>query len=124
MKINDDIGLTLFDICLRVEKKIFKEIMHGHALAQEPLPMGSHEIYNFGRPFLGHHYYTPSLSEPCPWVQKKIFKEIYQFYTFYPKILPLGVGGGHEIYNFLSPYPTDATYQIWNWPTGSGEGYF
>ena len=26
--------------------------------------------------------------------------------------LPLGVGG-HEIYNFLSPYPTDATYQIW-----------
>ena len=20
---------------------------------------------------------------------------------------------GHEIYNFLSPYPTDATYQIW-----------
>ena len=26
--------------------------------------------------------------------------------------LPLGVGG-HEIYNFMSPYPTDATYQIW-----------
>ena len=26
--------------------------------------------------------------------------------------LPLG-GGGHEIYNFLFPYPTDATYQIW-----------
>ena len=23
-----------------------------------------------------------------------------------------GGGGGHEIYNFLSPYPTDATYQI------------
>ena len=21
--------------------------------------------------------------------------------------------GGHEIYNFLSPYPTDATYQDW-----------
>ena len=31
---------------------------------------------------------------------------------FYPNITsPLG--GGHEIYNFLSPYPTDATYQIW-----------
>ena len=29
--------------------------------------------------------------------------------------LPLGVGG-HEIYNFLSPYSTDATHQIWlNW---------
>ena len=26
--------------------------------------------------------------------------------------LPLGLGG-HEIYNFYSPYPTDATYQIW-----------
>ena len=26
--------------------------------------------------------------------------------------LPLGVEG-HEIYNFLSPYPTDASYQIW-----------
>ena len=50
-------------IRLGVEKKIFKEIMHfyydlyGHALAQEPLP-GGHEINNFGRPFLGHHYYT------------------------------------------------------------------
>ena len=33
------------------------------------------------------------------------------FSTFYPKTTtPLG--GGHEIYNFLSPYPTDATYQI------------
>ena len=30
---------------------------------------------------------------------------------FYPKItFPLG--GGHEIYNFLSPYPTNATHQI------------
>ena len=27
--------------------------------------------------------------------------------------LPLWVGGGHEIYNFLSPYHTDATHQIW-----------
>ena len=43
---------------------------------------------------------------------EKIFKEIHQFYTFYLKITsPLGEG--HEIYNILSPYPTDATYQIW-----------
>ena len=27
---------------------------------------------------------------------------------FTPKLSPLGVGG-HEIYNFSSPYPTDAT---------------
>ena len=39
--------------------------LYGHTLAQEPLHRG-HEIYNFGRPFLGQHYYTLSLSEPCP----------------------------------------------------------
>ena len=26
--------------------------------------------------------------------------------------LPCG-SGGHVVYNFLSPYPKDATYQIW-----------
>ena len=37
-----------------------------------------------------------------------------QFYTCYPQITSLlDGGGGHEIYNFLSPYPTDGTYQIW-----------
>ena len=30
--------------------------LYGHALSQEPSPAG-HEIYNLGRPFLGHHYY-------------------------------------------------------------------
>ena len=34
---------------------------------------------------------------------------------FFPKIPPPPPFGGgcHEIYNFLSPYPTDATCQIW-----------
>ena len=27
--------------------------------------------------------------------------------------LPLCGGGGHEIYNFLSPYPRNATYKFW-----------
>ena len=31
---------------------------------------------------------------------------------FVQNYLSLGVGG-HEIYYFLFPYPTDATYQIW-----------
>ena len=35
-------------------------------------------------------------------------EEIHQFYTFTPKLPPLGDGG-----HFLSPHPTDATYQIW-----------
>ena len=76
--------------------------------------LGGHEIYNLGRPYLGHYYYTLSFYEPCHGV-KKIFKEIHINFThFTPKLPPLGVGGGHEIYNFLSPYPTDATYQIWS----------
>ena len=30
--------------------------LYGHALAMNPCPRG-HEIYNFGRPYLGHHTY-------------------------------------------------------------------
>ena len=61
---------------------------------------------------IGQSSHDFRLYGPCTGVEKKILKEIHQFYTLYPKITPLGVGG-HEIYNFLSPYPTDATYQIW-----------
>ena len=54
--------LSLSDLCLGVEKKIFKEIMHFHYMTYMATPLhknpcpGGHEIYNFGRPFLGHHY--------------------------------------------------------------------
>ena len=56
-------------------------------LHKTPCP-GVHEIYNFGRPFLGHHYryYILSLSDLCLGVEKKIFKELHQFYTFYTQI--------------------------------------
>ena len=84
-------------------------------LQRNPCPRG-HEIYYFGRPFLGHHFYILSWSQPCPCVEK-IYKEkhIYRFTRFTPNLPRLGIGkgGGHEIYNFLFPYPTDATYQIW-----------
>ena len=43
--------------------------VHGHALAQEPLPEG-HKINNLGRHFLGHHYLILSLSELCLEVEK------------------------------------------------------
>ena len=33
-----------------------------------PSPVGN-ELYNFGRPLLGHHYYTLSLSNICPAVK-------------------------------------------------------
>ena len=38
-----------------------------------------HEIYNFGTPFLGNHYYTLSLFDLCLGVEK-IVKEIMQFH--------------------------------------------
>ena len=57
-------------------------------LHKNPCP-GGHEIYNFGRPFLGHHYYTLSLYGLCPRVEKekKIFFQKYINCTLsYPKI--------------------------------------
>ena len=48
------------------------------------------------------------MSDLCLEVEKKIFNEIHQFYTLPQITSPWG--GGHEIYNFLAPFPTDATY--------------
>ena len=78
-------------------------------LHKNPCP-GGHEIYYTGRPFLGHRYHTLSLYgvDHVPEKRKKIFFFKFQFYPFYTKITFLG----HEIYNFLSPYPTNATYRI------------
>ena len=42
-------------------------------LHKNPCPE-SHEIYNFVRPLLGHHYYILSLSDLCMGVKKKILK--------------------------------------------------
>ena len=92
-------AISLYDLC-------------GYAIPKNPCP-GGHEIYNCGRHFLGHHYYTLSLYGSAQEQIKKIFRDTHQFYTFYPKITsPWGGVGGYEFYNFLSPYPTDATYQI------------
>ena len=35
---------------------------------------GPHEIYNFSRPYISHHYYILSLCDLCLGVEKKIFK--------------------------------------------------
>ena len=124
---------------------------------------GGNEIYNFGIPFLGHHYYILYLSNGCPrgkkikhitirpcpstrtlalgvmqfitfadpylvimttYVDRLInaqeqrrgfLKEIHQVYTFYPKhTCRYPWSRGHEIYNFLSPYPPrNIAYHIW-----------
>ena len=44
--------------------------------------------------------------------EEDVLKKYIDFTLLTPKLPPLGVGG-YKIYNFLSPYPTDATYQIW-----------
>ena len=63
--------------------------LYGHTLAQEPFPRGS-ESYNFGRLFLGHHYYIISLSNICMGVKKKNFKKnnafsLYDMRTYMAK---------------------------------------
>ena len=45
-------------------------------------------------------------------LRRRFLKKYSKLTLFTPKLPPLWVGV-HEIYNFLSPYPTDATYQIW-----------
>ena len=69
-----------------IEEK-FKEIMHFHYMTymaatpehKNPCPR-AHEMYNFGRVFLVHHYYILGLFHLCLGVEKKIFKEIAHFH--------------------------------------------
>ena len=92
---------SLFYLCLWIDKKIFKEMMHFHYMTYMATPYhknicpGGHEMYNFGRPFLGHHYYIISLSDLCLGIEN-IFYEVlvHQFYTFFPQITFPWVGGG------------------------------
>ena len=145
-------------------------IYMGMSQHKKPCPWG-HEIYNFGKPFFGHHNCILNLSDLCLGVQKTLFeKRIMHFkyndlkyitmpqyknsgpgvmkvtmlvnpslviitihlfclnhahqqrrrlkkplilHFISPNYLPQGQGDG--IYNLLSPYPTDATYQIWTY---------
>ena len=44
-----------------------------HPPQSPPTPEhGDHEIYSFGNPFLGHHYFILNASARCPRVEKKI----------------------------------------------------
>ena len=102
--------VSLSDLCLGIEKTILNAFslydLYSLAPAPESRPWWS-LIYNFGNPFLGHHYYTLSLTEPCLGIEKKIFFRKYIDFTLLtPKLPPLKLRGrrrGHEMYNFLSP---------------------
>ena len=50
---------------------------------QNPYPRG-HEIYNFGRPFLGPHYCIHRLSGQCLGVEKEIMHFHYMTYPTMP----------------------------------------
>ena len=101
------------DLCLGVEKKIVEEIMHLHYSTylstpqhKNPFPRG-HEIYKFGRPFLGYHYYKLGLSNLCLGVEKKIVKEIIHFHCIIYMTTPQQKNTcprGHEIYKFGGPF--------------------
>ena len=86
----------MYEVFLR--KKIFHNITYmATPMHKNSCPRG-YEIYNFGRPFLGHHYYKLSLSDLCLKVEKKIFKEIIFFslhdlcgHTLAQEHLPRGV---------------------------------
>ena len=105
-------AFSLSVICLRVETKIFKEIMHFHyityiatPLHKSPCPRG-HELYNFSRPFLGHYNYILRLSVLFLGVEKKILKEIMllRYMTYMATLLHKNpCPGGHEIYNLVDP---------------------
>ena len=50
--------------------------------------LGGHEIYNFSKPFFGHHYYILGLSELCLGVEKEIVEEIMQFHCMTYMVTP------------------------------------
>ena len=72
--------LSLSGQCLGVEKKTLKDIIHFDFMTDMAKPQhknpcpGSDEIYNFGNPLLGHHYYTLSMSKSCPGVKNCFLK--------------------------------------------------
>ena len=43
---------------------------YGHAQHKIPCPRG-HEVYKYGRPIVGHHYYILSLSDVCLSVENR-----------------------------------------------------
>ena len=79
-----------------------------------------HEIYNLGRPFLGHQYYILSFSNLCMGVEEEIFKEIMHFYIKSYMAMSWHKNPchrGHEMYNFGRPF-LGHHYYILGFPHG------
>ena len=95
--------------CILIEKNIIhlNKMTYMATPWHQNLSPGDHEIYNFGRPFLGHHYYIPSLSDLSLGVEKKIFKEIMYFHYMTYTATPYRKNPcprNHERYNFCKHF--------------------
>ena len=105
-------GVIKLSILVEQRTLFFTKIMHFHYMTYMATPLHQvnclrdHEIL-VDPSVLCYHYYVENFSDLCPRGEMKISKEVHQFDSFY-----LGVGSDHEIYNFLFPYPLDATNQI------------
>ena len=102
-----------------VEEKIFKEVIHFHYMTYMATPQHknactrNHEIYNFGRPFLGHHNYIHTLSVLCLGVENKTFKEIMQIHHMTYMATPLQkdpLPESHTISNFGKRFLVSFSY--------------
>ena len=81
---------------------------------KNPCP-GGHEIYNFGEPFLGHHYYTLSSPDLCLGVEKMIFKKKMYFHYITYMATPQNknpYSRGYEIHNFGKPFLSLYNYAL------------
>ena len=77
-------------------------------------------MYIFGRPFLGHHYYIPSLYGPCPGVEKKIFLRNASILNFlHQNYLPVGKGGMKFTISCLLTLQMLDTKSGQDWPSSS-----
>ena len=81
------------NLCLNEEKKILKEkiiILTYLATPQHNNSCsGDHEIYKFGRPFVGYYNSIITLSVLCLGVEKKILKKIMHFHYITYMATPL-----------------------------------
>ena len=94
--------LSLSDLCLIEEKKIFNEILIFIKWSRPSTRTPAHETYNFGRLFIGHHYYLLSLSNN----RKEEYERNTQFSNILlPNYLPLGWSRGSWKLHFLIPSP-------------------
>ena len=75
-------------------------------LHKKPCP-GGHEIYTFGRPFFGYHYYTLSFVWTMLRSREDDLLKKYVNFTLSTLKITSPLSGGYEIYHFLSSCPTN-----------------